>query len=226
MTEPIAIIIPTKDRLKNMKRCLANLEQVNYPKIEIVVICDGDEKAFKALYGWVGVVTNAVYKCYLTNHQELVKATRYGIEHCDSEFIVYYNDDMMMDKDCLSIAMREWEERFNGGEGLIGFDDGINKFIGAVGLTNKKTIKKFDAWNPIYIHFWADTELGVRTRNAGCFYWSHDAKIDHLHPLVNKASWDRTYENSHKHLPIDTIHFIARNGVWTHRSREQLEHEA
>ena len=166
MTEPIAIIIPTKDRLEKIKRCLVNLKEIDYPSVEIVVICDGDPTTYEELKK----IVDPTVKLYLTEHQELVKATRYGIEHCESEFIVYYNDDMMMDKDCLSIGIREYKERFNGGEGLIGFDDGINKFIGAVGLTTKKTIKKFDAWNPIYIHFWADTELGVRTRNAGCFY--------------------------------------------------------
>ena len=220
--EPIAIIIPTRNRYSNLRRCLLDLDKVDYPNKEILVICDDDLETYNS------VMLNCPSPCklFLTERLELVKATKFGIEQMKSDFFVYYNDDMMMDPKCLKIAIKEFQEKFKDGIGLIGFDDGINKFIGAVGLTNKKTVEKFDGWNPTYIHFWADTELGVRTRKAGCFYWSHDAKIDHLHPLVKKAPWDKTYEESHKHLDVDTVHFVVRNGVWVHRSREELEHES
>lgn len=220
--ENIAIVVPTYNRLKNIKRCLANFEELDYPEIEIVIVCDGDLETYNKLM----LNHSENVKLFLIDHQELVKATRYGIEHCKSEFLVYYNDDMVMNKDCLKIAMNEFKSKFKDEIGLIGFDDSINKWIGTVGLTTKKTIKKFDAWNPCYIHYYADTEIGLRTLRAKCFYWSHDAKVEHLHPLVNKAPWDKTYKDSEKNMLSDSICFTARNGVYKHLTREELEHES
>ena len=219
--ESIAIIVPTRNRYSIIRRCILNLLEVDYPEKEIMVICDDDLSTFNRLT----LNLPGFYKMYTVERSELVKATIFGINNIESEFFVYYNDDMIMHKDCLTVAMKEFKERFKDGIGLIGFDDGINRWIGTVGLTTKKTVEKFDCWTPAYVHYYADTEIGVRTLKAGCFYWSHDAKVEHLHPLVNKAKWDNTYRESQPFLMRDGIAFTARNGVYVHKSREELEHE-
>lgn len=220
MDESIAIIIPTRNRFPKLKRCLLNLEEVEYPEKEIIIICDDDLKSYNKLQ----FILTDNYECYLTRRLEFVGALRYGIAAMTSEFFVYYNDDMVMDKDCLSVAMREFKEKFNGGLGLVQFDDGINLFIGAVGLTTKETVKGFDAFSPDYIHFYSDTELGLRTRNNSCFFWSHDAKVEHLHPITKKAILDQTYIDSAKNLEHDRKVFVRRYGNYSHQSRDAIEH--
>ena len=219
MNEPIAIIIPTRNRFNKLKRCLLNLKEVDYPKKEILVVCDNDLETYNKL------MLNPVdgIKLLLTERLEFVGAVRYGIKRCESDFFVYYNDDMLMDVNCLDVAIREFNDKFKDGIGLVGFDDSINLFIGTVGLTNKKTVEKFDAFPDAYIHFYSDTELGLRCRKAGCFFWSHDAKVDHIHPITKRAILDPTYIDSSKNLEHDRRSFVNRNGNYSHQSRDAIE---
>jgi len=99
----VSIVIPTKDRETKLQRLLKSLDVLTYPKnkIEIIVINNGSE--FKSILNNVKIIQN-------NNNTGLANARNQGAELAKGKYVLFIDDDNVVDKNMLSIMVKICEE--------------------------------------------------------------------------------------------------------------------
>lgn len=99
----ITIVIPTKDRIKDIKECLESVANQSYP-INSLIIVDGSEnhetydyvKVFNDKYKFI----NCIYRKQLKGGT--ANARNIGLDLADGDIVIFIDDDVILEPDCIS----------------------------------------------------------------------------------------------------------------------------
>jgi GT2 family glycosyltransferase len=115
--------------------------------------------------------------------------------------VVLAADDLVFQPGWLDAALEEME-RFDGGWGLVGFNDGhFGEELSTHYMVSKRLIREHFggviAWE-CYHHSFNDREANERAKRAGRYVWCRDARVHHSHWLFGDRLQDAT---DLRHLP-------------------------
>ncbi len=130
---PVSVVIPTRDRVDLLRRCVASVEATNYPAIEIVIVDNGSRKAPTLAY-LHDTPHRVVRHPGVFNFSDLVNA---GVAAATNPLVVLLNNDTeASDPNWLSAMVAELADSRVGAVGCkLSFDDGAPQHEGiALGL--------------------------------------------------------------------------------------------
>lgn len=108
----VSIIIPTYNRSFLLKRCLNNILQQSYLKIEIIVVDDGSEdETFNVVQRIIIDLNNrnedVSVRYYYKKNEGAVKARNFGLNKSRGEFIVFQDSDDLMEKNRILLQIKK-----------------------------------------------------------------------------------------------------------------------
>ena len=178
------IVIPTYQRKDKLLRCLKaipiqdnvniwmcfdnndfetyKMVEANYPELNYEIM----EKKFQAFGIW-----------------------NYHIQNIfQADIFVYLCDDTELFPDTLINVEKHFQEKFTDTDGVVTFKqanlDGSDSAMGCIG---RKFIERYNenpVFNPNYVSFYADTDIGDYAKKLGKFHYGTDCLINHYHPVT------------------------------------------
>jgi len=115
----VSVVIPTKNRVKDLKECIKSLANQTYPQIEIIIV-DGSEGDETKEY-----IKNLKlkFKCiYIKQHKGgTANARNLGIKRATGDIIVFMDDDVILDRDAIKEVVNVFaeNEEVAGASGII-----------------------------------------------------------------------------------------------------------
>jgi hypothetical protein len=129
-----------------------------------------------------------------------------GAASIDSELIVNLANDLLPGRSWLQRAVKAFDERYRGGEGMIGFNDGIHEGRHAAHfLISRSMLRRWyhsKMWPTVYHHNYGDTEITRRAMQEGKFAVAPWAVLYHNHPITANQT-DEVYALGLKHWRAD-----------------------
>jgi glycosyltransferase involved in cell wall biosynthesis len=101
--DKISVIIPTKDRIQDVVRCLESLLAQTVPPDEILIVDGSDTEKLNSEIK-LRFTENARIK-YVRSKSGLTHQRNVGINASSGDIIVFIDDDVILDKDCLKEIM-------------------------------------------------------------------------------------------------------------------------
>ena len=101
----VSVIIPTKNRMADTKRCLESISAQTRLPDELVVVDSSDTEELKS---WLDsfcrsrfpVPLNLNFK-YIHTKVGLTKARNMGLDNSTKDIVIYVDDDVILDKNCI-----------------------------------------------------------------------------------------------------------------------------
>lgn len=109
----ISIVVLNWNGLEDTKVCLEHLKKVDYPNYEIIVVDNGStdgSKAYLSNVADIKYVDNPRNRGFTGGHID-------GLKHCDGEFVVLLNNDAVIKKDYITVALRHFRDPLVGAVG-------------------------------------------------------------------------------------------------------------
>lgn len=95
----VSIIIPTHNRIKQLKACLNSLEKIDYKNTETIIIddasTDGTSKIIKDKFPKIKIIS-------LKKNKGVAAARNLGIEKAKGDYLLFVDDDNLVKKDFLN----------------------------------------------------------------------------------------------------------------------------
>lgn len=179
------------------------------PHRVLFIVSEHDEAEIEAL-DWAGaeyLVTERARSTYACKIND-------GYHDTTEPFVFTAADDLLPHDGWLTRAVTRMASR--PGLGVVGTDDGgLNPRVAkgqhsVHSLIRRSYVERhslvFDAPDSIfhegYLHAFCDDEMIRRARSLHAYVHAPDSVVEHLHPHVEKASWDAVYElgrEGHEH---------------------------
>jgi len=109
----VSIIIPAHNEEATLERCLASLENLDYPssKLEIILINDGSTDGTKKIIE--GYIRKSKYNCkYLeTEGVGAPKARNIGLNSAKGEYVAFTDADCVVERDWLMNLVKNFNEK-------------------------------------------------------------------------------------------------------------------
>ncbi len=91
----VTIVIPTKDRLELLKKCLDSLDAVtSYPNYDVVIVDNGSREP--ATHEYYQKIRHRVISCSLNNTFNFSALVNEGVRHAIGDFVLLLNNDTEM----------------------------------------------------------------------------------------------------------------------------------
>jgi hypothetical protein len=220
----IEIVIPTRDRLEKLIKCLGSIEEAKKQIEEhnlFVYVYSSSEKEYRKIDYLV-----KGYRWILTRFlKEEYNASTFWNRHLKEfrgDVFYYINDDTVLAPDCLKNSIESMNSHFPDLDGVIGINQEnipINQqcksAFGAIGSEFVERFPDRQVFMPKYKRFYLDTELYEYSSKINKFYFDETAKLLHMHPAFNSKWMDETHTNVRKHLSKD-------KKLYEERQREHL----
>lgn len=216
--EPITTItIASKSRPSILDNCIASILQTkNQVKVEVLVSNlhedlpehlnpHRDDKANNFLVGnHIHITEDADMKA--------VEAQNFLIRTTQSDFYLPLSDDVQLYPDTLDIALKCLLDNFPNGDGAVGLktDNIEHASDSCFLLMGNQFVERFSFRSPFcpeYVHFYADTELGLFAKKLGLFKFCEEAKLIHFH---TQTCNDETHRGAKQFWPFDHKKFEER----------------
>ena len=134
--DSISIIIPTKDRIQDIARCLESILIQTILPDEVIIVDSSDTEELKSTFnsfdnlniGYVHIEVDKKFK----GSQQI--AMNVGLDNSDGDILIFLDDDVILDKNYIENIVRVFE---NDAEGKIG---GVT---GEVVVEENSPIKRF-----------------------------------------------------------------------------------
>ena len=186
----VDVIIPTRNRLNKLKRCLASIPRRDgNVDIRVTVVCDGDPETAKALTG----DTRVDQVILIRKHAGSVYARNIATQATEGHVICAV-DDMEFMPGAIAEAHRVLMERFPDSDGVVGFfraDRDFSKIkkvssgmYAGVALVGQKFLRRYPnrkLFCPDYFLF-AAQEVANLGNKLGRICMAPEAKIFHHAP--------------------------------------------
>lgn len=189
------IVIPTYKRKDKLIRLLKSIPD----KKEYKVFVYFDNQDIETYYEIDKLLPDIYYK-YVCPY----KFQAFGIwnHHLQNNFysdiFVYICDDAELFPDTLENVEKHFVEKFPDTDGIVTFKQaniqGTDSAMGCVGYKFAQRYPRWQVFNPNYISFFADTDLGDYAKKLGRFYYGEDCLINHYHPGAYKEEVDETHK--------------------------------
>jgi len=182
--EKVSVLVPTRQRYKKLAKCLTKLfENTVYPNWEVVVITDKDDPESIDIIKKLPFIEDENVKIFTKEKREMyVGKINEGYHKTDSPLIVFLADDVEVQPNWLTEAVKTFNESFSDKMGLVSFQDEFDNKIAPHGLISRKYVDEYldgNIFYPGYVHYWCDTELTVRSKRWGRF--AHSPKSVTIH---------------------------------------------
>lgn len=120
--EPVSVIVPIADKPEIVRQNLAAIANQSYSNLEVIVVDDGDESQQEYVAEFANTVNMPVK--YINNSQGdygLARARNKGIIASTGEIVVFCDQRMVMDWECISelvknLARKQWVYGNKGGK--------------------------------------------------------------------------------------------------------------
>jgi len=205
----IEVIIPTRNRLEKLDRCLDTIPRnAKNLDIKVTIVCDGDAKTASALIGDIRVDR----VIYIREHVGSVFARNVATQAVEGHVICAV-DDMVFMPGAIEEAHRVLMEKFPDGDGVVGFfraDRDYSKMnissgmYAGVALIGQKFLRRYPnqkLFCPEYFLFAAQevTNLGNK---LGKICVADNAKMFHHAPRKG-GGMDQTHVDGRQHRLTD-----------------------
>jgi glycosyltransferase involved in cell wall biosynthesis len=199
----IDIIIPTRNRLKKLMRCLSSIpNSAEDIDIMVQVVCDGDRETFEA----VRHLPN-VQAVLIEDHKGSVYCRNYATK-ISTDAVLPFCDDMTFEPGAISEAIRVMREKFPDDDGVVGFvQNGVNGTgnPAVVALVGQTFLRRFPDRRLFYPGYWlfACDELYRAAAKLGKFYRAEQANTFHFHPGFHPGQLDTTHAEGRAFIQRD-----------------------
>jgi len=131
----VSVIIPTKNRMEDIKRCLESISSQTRLPDELVVVDSSDTEELKS---WLDSFCRSRFPVpfnlnfnfkYIHTKVGLTKARNTGLDNSTKDIVIYVDDDVILDKDCIKEIVHV-------------FDNDLEKKVGIVFCYNYVLDKK------------------------------------------------------------------------------------
>lgn len=166
--EPVSIILPVCDKPEVLRDNLEAIVEQNYPNLELIVVDDSkeDRNSIQSIVSTFADTVSFPVKYIETTMQgyNLAQARNLGIIEATSDILVFCDQRMILDKDCVkefveNLAPRKW---------LYGNKGGKKDFVENVSCIYRIDIVRAGMFNErINKYGGMSQEVRVRTRNQG-----------------------------------------------------------
>ena len=213
----ITIIIPTRNRLENLKRTLASIPEEK--NISIMIVCDGDEKTYKYLR-----------ENPKENIIPLIEKENKGTVYCRNLCTTYTQDGALCAMDSVVFkpgsiqkALEIFNQNFLYDDGVFGFNFEGRGSCTSLPLVGQQFLQRYPGrrlYCPKYFHF-ACQEI-----SSLCFVLEkkHNKKFiiqDGEHLVIKQIIRDNTYNDARKFKSEDMKLKEERenaNLIWGYKS--------
>lgn len=196
----VSVLFPTTGRPDRAEACVKQLREttrnlgpnsksVRTPELEIIAAVDKDPESARRLAPLVDKLLVAPFYrgCSQAWNDCLAEAT--------GTYIVFAADDLIWKPGWLEASLAMMED-FDGGWGLVGFNDGHwDAELSTHYIMHRRFIVEVlggvVAW-PAYKHSFNDLEVNERAKAAGRYAWCEDAHVEHEHWLFGGRPQDET----------------------------------
>jgi glycosyltransferase involved in cell wall biosynthesis len=187
----ISILLATTGRPDMAERCVRSIKDTTVGHdVEVVAAVDKDGDTAIRLHE-LGCVVD-----WDPEYRGCSKAWNDALALSKGDPVVLAADDLVFEEGWLGAALSTLEE-FEGGWGLVGFNDGHtnNADFSTHYLASRRLICEVFggviAWEH-YRHSFNDVEATERARAAGRYAWAEDAHVYHQHWLFGDRPKDQT----------------------------------
>lgn len=199
----IDLIIPTRNRLQKLERCLRSIPSTaNGIPIRVTVVCDGDQVTAQCLQA----EPNSIRVIHVKDHSGSVYC-RNLVSQTVEDALLYATDDIKFKENSIAMAAKEMEKHFPDGDGVVGFNQiNAKKFsIAGVALMGQKFLRRYPDRKflfPGYFHF-SCQEVEYLGKKLGKIMLAKKARIIHYHPSFMKSESDDTHREARKYRKLD-----------------------
>jgi len=199
----IDLIIPTRNRLQKLKRCLSSIPSsaLGIP-IKVTVVCDEDPMTAYLLQA----NPNSIEMVTVENHRGSVYC-RNLISQNVTDALLYATDDIEFKENAIAEAVKIMGQHFPDGDGIVGFNQiNARKFsVAGVALMGQKFLQRYPERKflfPGYFHF-SCQEVEYLGKKLGNILLAEKAEIIHYHPSFIKNEVDNTHVEARLHRKRD-----------------------
>ncbi|MCP4264284.1 MAG: glycosyltransferase [Candidatus Brocadiaceae bacterium] len=102
LDEKINVIICTRNRKRELYSCIKSLDEQSYRNFDLIIVDQSDKKNISSSAGFKFSGSNSIKVNYVKDSGiGLSRARNIGITKSDSNYIVFVDDDGILDKNCL-----------------------------------------------------------------------------------------------------------------------------
>lgn len=139
------------------------------------------------------------------------------IKRSDADIVIWGGDSCEWTADCAGIVTKAFEDNFPDTDACMGLNmanrpprENCHEFaFMAIGRKFWERYPDSLCMNPLYQHFWVDTELGLFAKSIDRFMWLEDATLIHPMPHYGEAEKDETHNAGRAFANID--HTLRRD---------------
>lgn len=104
----VSVIVPTFNASTTIERCLESISYQDYPNVDIIVVDDAstDDTLKRASSFNVTIISNQ-------KNYGVAQARNRGVEHTDSDIVVFIDSDVAIPVDAISRTLKRFEENTN-----------------------------------------------------------------------------------------------------------------
>lgn len=203
----VAAIMPCRGRaaqtVANVRRLL--LAAAGDVVWQLWCICDDDTPAFDALRGRVPNLVNATDGPH--GYWRLLQVVT---DDTDAPLLVNLANDLLPGRHWLARGLAAYRARFGGGDGLMGFNDGLHgPEHSSHFIISRALLSRYGGWPVWYRHNFGDTELCRRAQRDGCYGKAPWAVLYHDH-VESGAPDDAVYQEGRATFEADARLFEER----------------
>lgn len=221
----ISVIIPTKNRVKNLIKVFDSLNTNTYfyQDVEVVLYVDGDdEPTINFLKNDISNHNGKINVNAIIGKEKVKLADTYNkaFEKCSGEIIMYSADDVHFRTKNWDVLIKEEYDRYEDKIALVFGADGIQPIgtLATHGFLSRKAIEAIGYVHPIGMGYnYSDNWLTDIYRKLNRLVYT-PVYFEHCHWGVGKAEYDETYKTGSDAPHDDSI------DLW--RSSEQARDEA
>lgn len=203
----VTLIVLTCKRPQGLQRILDSIKKTTTDvPYKLIVVADNDDTD-----AYTYCIENGILCLLSSERRDFVAQANLAVYSCATPYFVILADDMSIEQQgWLTEALKVYKENFPNNDGLMSFDDGVQRGrLFATGMSSKKFFFEIGShlYHPSFIHFGADNVTTFLAKQMGRYHYAESVKVIHHHPtnknpeLANPS--DETYKNSEMYNHFD-----------------------
>ena len=117
----VSVIIPTKNRMEDIKRCMESISAQTCLPDELVIVDSSDTEGLKP---WLDSFCCSKFPGhfnfkYIHAKVGLTKARNTGLDNSTKDIVIYVDDDILLDKDCIKEIVHVFDNDSEKGVGIV-----------------------------------------------------------------------------------------------------------
>ena len=191
----LTIVIPTRNRWDKLRKTLTSC--IDHVKVNVTVVCDGDEETFNRL---MDIKAHNLQMMYVPENKGAVFCRNLACKNVQ-DGMLYATDDIEFMPGAIDAAMATFNHMFPDDDGVVGFVQSPHSFHpSGVALMGHGFLDRYEGRKPFcpdYFHF-AAQEVYELAGKLGRFVQCPEACVIHRHPCFNPDQMDQTHKDARR----------------------------